>query len=128
MERNISMIAVSSGRRLVGVPNVEKRALVSISEVERGLGVVAETLLRNTAGKTRVKDLVTRLLGSIGRRLERRGQADTDCPGRPLSLDEAWAGGWYGRSRMLQEGVLNGSLNAARTRKPEPMNWDDRLD
>lgn len=122
------MIAVRSGPSFAGVPNVENRALISMGGAERGLGIPAEVLLRDTASEPRVKDFVTRFLSSIGRRFERRRQADAECPTRPLSLDEAWAGGWYGRSRMLQEGLLNGSLNSARTRKPEPINWDDRLD
>ena len=122
------MIAVLFGRNIVGGPNVEKRALTSIGEAERVPGNAADTILQDTVSKTRAKDFVTRLIGSIGRRLERRRQADIERPSGPLSLDEAWAGGWYGHSRLLQEGLFHGSLNSARTRKPEPKNWDDRLD
>lgn len=59
---------------------------------------------------------------------ERRRQADIERLNRPLNLDEAWVGGWYERSRALEDGLLHGSLNAGGKAKHEPKNWDDRLD
>lgn len=122
------MIAVLFGSNLVGGANVEKRALIAVGEAERVPGKAANAHLQDAVRKTRAKDFVTRLIGSIGRTLERRGQADLERLNKPLSLDEAWVGRWYGRSRLLQEGLLHGSLNSARTPKSEPKSWDDRLD
>jgi hypothetical protein len=123
------MIAILFGGNTVGVPQVRKCALTAVGEAEHLLGkAVDDARLQDAVEKTRAKDFVTRLFGAIGRRLERRRLADIDLLNRPLSLDEAWAGGWYGRSRVLQEGLLRGSANTGRKLNPEPKNWDDRLD
>lgn len=123
------MIAILFGGNIVGVPQVRKCALKAVGEAEHVVGKAADDArLQDTVERTRAKDFVTRLIGAVGRRLERRRLADIDLLNRPLSLDEAWAGGWYGRSRVLQEGLLPGSVNTGRKSNPEPKNWDDRLD
>lgn len=123
------MIAILFGGNIVGVHQVRKCALSAVGEAEHVLGGTADDArLQDTVEKTRAKDFVTRLFGAIWRRLERRRLADIDLLNRPLSLDEAWAGGWYGRSRVLHEGLLRGSVNTGRKLNPEPKNWDDRLD
>jgi hypothetical protein len=128
MERSISMIAVLFGSNIVSGPNVEKRAVIAIGGAQRVPGKAADAYIQNTVSETRMKALLTRLIGSIVRRFERRRQADIEHLDRPLSLDEAWVGGWYGRSRVLQDGLLHGSLNAGGKSKPEPKTWDDSLD
>jgi hypothetical protein len=126
MERSFSMNAVLIGSNTVSVPNAGKHAVTAVGETERVSRKAVSAYIQMS--RARVKAFLTRLIGGIGRTLERRRQADIQRLNRPLSLDEAWAGGWYGRSRLLQEGLLHGSLNSAQTRKPEPKNWDDRLD
>ena len=121
------MSAILIGSNIVDGANVEKRAVTAIGEAQRVPSKAADAYLQNTVSETRVKALLTWLF-SIGRRFERRRQADIERLSRPLSLDEAWVGGWYGRSRVLQDGLLHESLNAGGKTKPEPKNWDDRLD
>jgi hypothetical protein len=128
MKRSISMSAILIGSNIVDGANVEKRAVTAIGEAQRVPSKAADAYLQNTVSETRVKALLTWLFGSIGRRFERRRQADIERLSRPLSLDEAWVGGWYGRSRVPQDGLLHKSLNAGGKAKPEPKSWDDRLD
>ena len=120
------MIAVFFSSNCVGVPDAGKHTVTPIGETEHVSGKAVNAYIQMS--KARAKTFLTRLIADIGRWLERRRQADIERLNRPLSLDEAWAGGWYGRSRLLQEALLHESLNTARTPKPEPKNWDDRLD
>jgi hypothetical protein len=128
MERSISMIEVFFGSDVMGGPNVGKPAVTAIGEAQRVPGKAADAYIQNSASETRAKALLARLIGSIGRRFERRRQADIERLNGPLSLDEAWVGGWYGRSHVLQDGLPHGCVNGRGKSKPEPKNWDDRLD
>ena len=120
------MNAVLIRSNTISVPNAEKHAVIAVGETKHVSGKAVNAYIQMSGA--RVKALLARLIGGIGRRLEPRRQVDIEGLNRPLSLDEAWTGGWYGRSRLLREGLLHGSLNTARTPKPEPKNWDDRLD
>ena len=80
------------------------------------------------ANETRVQVLLARLVGRIERRFERRRQADIVRLNRPLNFDEAWVGGWYGRSRELQDGLMQRRLIAGGKTPPEPKTRDHILD
>lgn len=80
------------------------------------------------ASKASVQAFLVRLTEGIGRRLEDLRQADVERLSRPLSLDEAWTGGWYERSRLLQKGLSQGRPVRGQSPKPHPQSWDDRLD
>ena len=80
------------------------------------------------ANETRVQALLTRLIAGIERRFERRRQADIVRLNGPLNFDEAWAGGWYGRSREVQDGLMQRHLNAGGKAPPEPNTRDHILD
>jgi len=80
------------------------------------------------ANETRVQALLTRLIAGIERRFERRRQADIGRLIGPLNFDEAWAGGWYGRSRELQDGLMQRHLNAGGKAPPEPKRREHSLD
>ena|SRR5437588_8159563 len=122
------MIGVLFGSDVVGGPNVEKRTVTPIGEAQRLPGKAANAHIQKSTSEARAKALLVRLIEGIGRRFDRRRQADVEHLDRPLSLDEEWAGGWYGRSRSLQDALLRGSLNAGGKSKPEPKTRDDKLD
>ena len=122
------MIGVLFGSDVVGGPNVENRRVTAIGEAQRLPGKAADTHIQKSASEPRVKAVLVRLIEGIGRRFDRRRQADVERLNGPLSLDEAWVGGWYGRSRALQDALLRGSVNAGGKSQPEPKTWDDKLD
>ena len=122
------MIGVLCGSDVVGGPNVEKRTVTAIGEAQRLPGNAADAHIQKSASEPRSKALLVRLIDGIVRRFDRRRRADVERLNGPLSLDEAWVGGWYGHSRALQDALLQGSLNAGGKSKPEPKTWDDKLD
>jgi hypothetical protein len=64
----------------------------------------------------------------IGQMFERRRHAEVARRSSPLSLDDAWAGGWYARSRMLQEALLQQAGSTSAKPAPRQPDWDDKLD
>jgi hypothetical protein len=64
----------------------------------------------------------------VGQVLERRRLAEIERQDRPLSLDDAWTGGWYARSRMQQEALLVPAYAATAQSARQPQDWDDKLD
>jgi hypothetical protein len=64
----------------------------------------------------------------IGRMRERRRQAEIARRDSPLNLDEAWTGGWYARSRILQEALLQRESSTSAKLAPRRQDWDDKLD
>jgi hypothetical protein len=60
--------------------------------------------------------------------LERRREAEMARRNVPLSLDDAWAGGWYARSRMLQDSLPQRERPTDATPATHIQDWDDRLD
>jgi hypothetical protein len=64
----------------------------------------------------------------IGRMCERRRRAEIARRSSPLSLDDAWAGAWYARSRLLQQTLLQQRGPASMKLAPPPLDWDDKLD
>jgi len=122
------MIGVLFGSDVVGGPNVEKRTVTAIGKAQRLPGKAAHAPIQKSASEARAKALLVRLIEGVRRRFDGRRQADVERLDRPLSLDEAWVGGWYGRSRALQDALLRGSVNAGGKSQPEPKTWDDKLD
>ena len=64
----------------------------------------------------------------FGQVLERRRLAEIERQDSPLSLDDAWAGGWYARSRKQQEALLVPAYAATAQSAPQRQDWDDKLD
>src|SRR5207244_11163498 len=112
MERSISMIGVLVGSDVVGGANVEKRTVTAIGGAQRLSGKAEDAHIHKSASEARAKALLVRLIEGIGRGFDRRRQADVERLDSPLSLDEAWVGGRYGRSRALQDALVRGRLNA----------------
>ena len=82
----------------------------------------------DTGIELRVARSLALVVRRIGRMLERRRHAEIARRSGPLSLDDAWAGGWYARSQILQEALLQrGCLTSAKP-SPRRLDWDDKLD
>jgi len=64
----------------------------------------------------------------IGRILERRRQVEVAMRNDPLTLDDAWAGGWYARSQVLQDALLQRGCTTSAQPAPSRIDWDDKLD
>jgi hypothetical protein len=64
----------------------------------------------------------------IGRMLERHRHAEIARQSGPLSLDDAWAGGWYARSQIRQEALLQRGCPTSAKPSPRRLDWDDKLD
>ena len=120
------MNAVLIDRNAVFVSSAEKHSVTALGATEHASANVVRAYIH--ASKARVQAFLIRLIEGIGRGLEHNRQVDVERLSRPLSLDEAWTGGWYERSRLLQKGLSQGSPNTAQSPKVDPKNWDDRLD
>jgi hypothetical protein len=120
------MNAVLIDRNAVFDSSAEKHSVTALGAPEHMSGNLVSAYIQ--AGKASVQAFLIRLIEGIGRGLERHRQADVERLSKPLSLDEAWTGGWYERSRLLQKGLSQGSPNTAQSPKLDPKNWDDRLD
>jgi len=114
------MIAVESNNRLCGLTLRERAYAVVTPPTPR--------LDRDTAGTPRRHDLLANAVRWAGRVLERRRLAEIAWQKRPLSLDDAWAGGWYARSRSLQQALVQHDRRAHAAPASSTQDWDDRLD
>ena len=72
--------------------------------------------------------LLSLVVHRSGLMLERRRLAKIARQNSPLSLDDAWAGGWYAHSRMLQEALLRPAYATSAQSAPHRQDWDDKLD
>jgi len=79
-------------------------------------------------GELRAKLSLASVVHQIGQMLERRRQAEIGRRNSPLSLDDAWAGGWYARSRILPEPLLQRGRSTGANLAPRRQDWDDKLD
>jgi hypothetical protein len=120
------MNAVVIERNSGYVPNAAIHSVTASVEMEHVSGNVIRTYVQGS--RARAQAFLIRLIEGIGRRLERRRHADVERLSGPLSLDEAWTGAWYGRGRLLQEALFQNGLKTAGSPKPEPKDWDNRLD
>jgi hypothetical protein len=79
-------------------------------------------------GEFRAARSLALVVRRIGQMRERRRQAEIARRNAPLSLDDAWAGDWYARSRILQEALLQRQCSTSAKPTPLRQDWDDRLD
>ena len=107
---------VSSGRVSDSI-DVQKPALAAA-------GQESTPCIDDAGGQLRVASSLGLVFHRIGRILERRRHAEIARRNGPLSLDDAWAGGWYARSQILLQRVCSTSAKPA----PRRLDWDDRLD
>lgn len=107
-----------------------KRSTPGCLDLREGMHAVATSATAPGAGDPKRGSLanrtVARMLGRIGELLERRRQAERARRNRPLSLDDAWAGGWYAQSRMSAHALLQRS--GPKGAPPPQQDWDDKLD
>jgi len=126
MEGSFWMNAILIDRNAVFVSSAEKHSATGLCATERVSGNRVTAYIK--ASKASVEAILVRLSEPILGGPARHAQAEADRLSRPLSLDEAWTGRWYERSRMLQKTVAQAIPNRTQSTKPYPRNWDDRLD
>jgi len=134
------MIAVESNSRLCGLTELPSCCALRYSRLGRpgalmvrgrAFAVVTPPTTprnRDTAGTWRWHDMLANALRWAGQVLERRRLAEIAWQKRPLSLDDAWAGGWYARSRSLQQALVQHDRRAHAAPASSTQDWDDRLD
>ena len=69
----------------------------------------------DAAGELRAARSLALIVHRIGQVLERRRQAEIARRNSLPSMDDSWAGGWYARSRILQEALLQRGARQARS-------------
>jgi hypothetical protein len=84
--------------------------------------------IRDLGGESRARTFLAWVFRRIGQMLERHRQAEVLRRNSPLSLDDAWIGGWYARSRILQEAMLQRECSKRAGPLPRRQDWDDKLD
>jgi hypothetical protein len=115
------MIAFVSSGRVSDSIDVQKPALAAA-------GQESAPCIDDAGGELRVARSLALVFHRIGRILERRRHAEIARRNGPLSLDDAWAGGWYARSQILQEALLQRVCSTSAKPAPRRLDWDDRLD
>jgi hypothetical protein len=129
------------GRRAVGGEGFSMNAIVAIvpnsgipgfiDVRDRGFTARTQTTgpgIRGAEGAFRVESVLSRVVRGIGQLRERQRQAEIARRNSPLSLDDAWAGGWYARSRAMQEALLQRECSAGAKPVQPTQDWDDKLD
>jgi hypothetical protein len=115
------MIAIVSNGRLPVCTDARTPAFAT-----SGHGAVGR--IDDARGQLPVAHSLALVVAWIGRLLERRRHAEIARRNSPLSLDDAWVGGWYGRSHMLQEALLQQRCSTRAEPAPRRLDWDDKLD
>jgi hypothetical protein len=115
------MTAIVSNGRLSDITDVREHVFAATAK---------ETALRidGTGGELRTARSLALVVHRIEQMVERRRHAEIARRNGPLSLDDAWAGGWYARSRILQEALLQRQCSASATPAPPRQDWVDKLD
>lgn len=115
------MIAVFSKGSISGFIDVREHAFAAIAQP-------TAPRVRDTEGELCAESFLASVVRRIGRMLERRRKAEIARRNSPLSLDDAWAGGWYARGRVLQEALFQREGSTSTKPAPRRQDWDDKLD
>jgi hypothetical protein len=115
------MIAFVSNNRISDFIDVRKPAFAATSQDSASCVV-------DGGGELRVARSLALVVHGIGRILERRRHAEIARRSNPLSLDDAWTGGWYARSRILQDALQQRGCSTSAKPAPRWLDWDDKLD
>jgi len=115
------MTAIVSSGRLLDFADVREHVFAATAK---------ETALRidDTGGEFRAVRLLALVVRRVEQMRERRRCAEDIRLDGPLSLDDAWAGGWYARSRILQGALLQRRCSTSAKPAPLRRDWDDALD
>lgn len=115
------MNAIASIRSVPGSMDVREHAFAATAQP-------TPPRLRETQGELRADSFFAPVLRRILRTLEGRRLAEIARRTGPLSLDDAWAGDWYARSRERQAAVYQQACSTDTKPAPRRQDWDDRLD
>jgi hypothetical protein len=72
--------------------------------------------------------LLDRVIRRIAQARRRRSEAAIARLKSPLSLDDAWVGGWYGRDHALRQALRQHGSSTGATSAHDRQDWDDKLD